>query len=292
MNVHSGTANAGHYWSFINTRRGADELDENDPEWAKTENDPWMKFNDSSVTEYNFEKLKADCYGGDGKSGGGMDTDSFSFGGSYGQSAYMLVYEKRQKRPLKILATPEEVAEKKEDILYDAKKEEHYKLIDYKNGVQDIAPNDIYKQVFEDNHKFEFENDIYSNEFFEFVRQIIVAVHTLDQDRKHQDTAELRQAKEGMLHVAKKTILDLLAKSFHNNSIKQLVEALIEVFNRDPSLCHKFLENLFAEDDCDYIFDILLECSDPTSRLYTATLMKFVLNKLKVLEKDRLYETR
>ena len=130
MNVHSGTANAGHYWSYINTRRGAAEPDENDPEWPKTEIDPWMKFNDSQVTEYNFEKLKEDCYGGDGKSGG--DGDSWSFGGSYGQSAYMLVYEKRQKRPLKILASPSEVELNKNELLYDAKKDEHYKLIDYR----------------------------------------------------------------------------------------------------------------------------------------------------------------
>jgi hypothetical protein len=55
-----------------------------------------MKFNDSSVSDYNFEKLKDDCFGGDGKSGGDSGGgDSWSFGGSYGQSAYMLVYEKR-----------------------------------------------------------------------------------------------------------------------------------------------------------------------------------------------------
>jgi hypothetical protein len=69
------------------------------------------------------------------------------------------------------------------------------------------------------------------------VRQIILAVNTLDKDRKHQDTSDLKQAKEHMLSVGKKTILDLLAKSFHNNSIKQLVEALIDVMNRDDSLC-------------------------------------------------------
>ena len=81
VNVHSGSANAGHYWSYINTKRGVAEPDENDPDWAKTENDPWMKFNDSQVTEYNIEKLREDCYGGDGKSG---SDDAFSLGGSYG----------------------------------------------------------------------------------------------------------------------------------------------------------------------------------------------------------------
>jgi hypothetical protein len=85
------------------------EPDENDPTWEKTEQDSWMKYNDSAVTDFNFEKLKEDCYGGDGKSAESGDSWSFSSGGSYGQSAYMLVYEKRQKRPLKILASPEEV---------------------------------------------------------------------------------------------------------------------------------------------------------------------------------------
>jgi hypothetical protein len=113
VEVHSGSANAGHYWSLINTKRGVEEPDESDPNWNKSESDPWMKFNDSSVTEYNPEKLREDCLGGDGRSG---ESDSWSFGGSYGQSAYMLVYEKRQKRPLKILATPEEVEKNKEKL--------------------------------------------------------------------------------------------------------------------------------------------------------------------------------
>jgi hypothetical protein len=98
-----------------------------------------MEFNDSTVREFNFEKLKDECYGGDGK--GGSD-DAWSFGGSYGKSAYMLVYERRKKRPIKILAAPEEP---KDDMTYDAKKEEHYKLVDYRECYEDIAPNQIYR---------------------------------------------------------------------------------------------------------------------------------------------------
>ena len=62
-----------------------------------------MEFNDSTVRDFNFEKLKDDCFGGDGKSGGSSD-DNWGFGGTtYGKSAYMLIYERRKKRPLKIL---------------------------------------------------------------------------------------------------------------------------------------------------------------------------------------------
>lgn len=108
--VHSGTANAGHYWSYINTKRGYSEPSEDDPNWSKTESDPWMEFNDSTVREFNLDKLKEEGYGGDGKSG---SDDTWSFGGSYGKSAYMLVYERKKKKPLKILINKEDVEHEK-----------------------------------------------------------------------------------------------------------------------------------------------------------------------------------
>ena len=55
--MHSGTANAGHYWSYINTNRGVDEKD-GDTTWMKTEADPWMEFNDSRVSDWEFKDLK------------------------------------------------------------------------------------------------------------------------------------------------------------------------------------------------------------------------------------------
>lgn len=62
VNVHSGSANAGHYWSYINTNRSTDE-GENDPNWIKTEEDPWMEFNDSRVSDFTYSKLEEECFG-------------------------------------------------------------------------------------------------------------------------------------------------------------------------------------------------------------------------------------
>ena len=179
VTVHSGTANAGHYWSLINTRRGHAEPDSESPAWAATETEPWMEFNDSTVRTFSFDKLKEECYGG---SGGNEDTygGGTGWGGNYGKSAYMLVYERKKKKPVKILVDAEEGKQSADDtsILYDAKKEEFYRLVDYKTGVEEIAPSKIYRQVFEDNQKFEFDNDIYSQEFFDFVKSILTAAKT------------------------------------------------------------------------------------------------------------------
>jgi hypothetical protein len=52
------------------------------------------------------------------------------------------------------------------------------------------------------------------------------------------------------------------------------------------------MEMLYVDDEFDYIFDILLECTDNTSRMYIGQLMKFILNKLKIIERNQLNLTR
>ena len=64
VTVHIGTAEAGHYFSYINTKRGKNQTDNTKPEWFQTDKDPWREFNDSYVKEYKFDDLKGDCYGG------------------------------------------------------------------------------------------------------------------------------------------------------------------------------------------------------------------------------------
>lgn len=102
-----------------------------------------------------------------------------------GKSAYMLFYERRKKKPLKVLLPTEQqpkeevkaVDSDEEEIapisitrtkstMVDAKTNEHYKMIPYHQGIDEAPPNDIYNKVEEDNSKFTFENDVYSDQFF------------------------------------------------------------------------------------------------------------------------------
>lgn len=108
-----------------------------------------MEFNDSTVKTFNFEKLKDDCFGGENRTSN--SDDNWGFGGTtYGKSAYMLVYERRKKRPLKLLVPYDEAEKYKnervptsesEKIHYDPKKDEHYRLVDYRDSFNEIAPN-------------------------------------------------------------------------------------------------------------------------------------------------------
>jgi hypothetical protein len=122
VTVHSGSANAGHYWSVINTNRGHEEPDAGDAKgdkeaqqkWRSGEEDVWMEFNDSTVRDFQASKLKEECFGGDGggSTGGGFGGGSFDGWGmgssAYGKSGYMLFYERREKKPLELLEEPQE----------------------------------------------------------------------------------------------------------------------------------------------------------------------------------------
>lgn len=55
-------------------------------------------------------------------------------------------------------------------------------------GVDSEKPNSIFQKVLEDNTKFTFENDVYSQEFFNFLKTILQNVasfgdsdHTVNQ---------------------------------------------------------------------------------------------------------------
>lgn len=80
----------------------------------------------------------------------------------------MLFYERRLKKPIKIVM-PEATL----DTVFDEKTNEHIKFIAYREGVDTEKPNNIFAKVLEDNSKFSFENDVYSLEFFDFIKTIL-----------------------------------------------------------------------------------------------------------------------
>lgn len=90
--IHMGVAEAGHYFSYINIER--EEEQSNYREWMQTNKQNWMQFNDSSVTPFDFSKLPFQCFGEDSSHGEQA---------AQSHNAYMLVYEKAIKQPMKIV---------------------------------------------------------------------------------------------------------------------------------------------------------------------------------------------
>jgi ubiquitin C-terminal hydrolase len=74
--VHSGTAESGHYYSYIR------------------DGEKWYEFNDSMVSEFNIANLKSETFGGDDSPVRGVnDWDATS---NKSRNAYLLFYERIQ----------------------------------------------------------------------------------------------------------------------------------------------------------------------------------------------------
>jgi len=156
-----------------------------------------------SVSDWNIkDKLKDDCFG---------DENSRMAWSGMGKSAYMLFYERRKKKPLRVLVPPKPVVEAEDEeaelempkmirqksSVTDTKTNEEYKMIPYHLGIDEEPPNEIYNKVAEDNRKFTFETDIYSDQFFQFIRGILDSVSEFKEGSK--DLAEVRG---NAMHVA------------------------------------------------------------------------------------------
>lgn len=253
VNVHSGTANAGHYWSYINTNRSADEKD-GDPNWIRTEADPWMEFNDSRVSDWEFKELKQRTFGNEAKSN--QNSYFSSMGDSYGTSAYMLFYERRKKKDL-VIVVPEDKAEelksKGVNVHFDEEKKEYFKMEGYRTSSVGETANEIYKRVFEDNMKFTFESDIYSTEFFDFILSILKSVAETEVDE---------MTKINGLKIGSKVGFEILARMFTNPGIDRVSSVLINILKSKPEITKPFMASLLENSASSVIWEVLLECSD------------------------------
>jgi hypothetical protein len=88
-------------------------------------------------------------------------------------------YERRAKKPIKILVPEEEIATAKAqgvEVYHDEATKEHYKHVPYHQAVDKEAPNQIWNVVSEDNGKATFEADVYSESYFSFIRSVLQSV--------------------------------------------------------------------------------------------------------------------
>lgn len=91
-----GVAEAGHYLSYINIEREGGQSDYK--EWMQTGKQNWMQFNDSTVTPFDFSKIAYQAFGED---------SSYNDSAQQSHNAYMLIYEKAIKHPMKIVCDNE-----------------------------------------------------------------------------------------------------------------------------------------------------------------------------------------
>ena len=138
--------------------------------------------------------------------------------------------------------------------------------------------------MLEDNTKFSFENDIYSLEFFDFIRQILqnVAAFGNSQDEVN------KEMRVHSIAVARRAAFDILARCYYNNGIRDLILVMIQIFEQDDSLVIDFTEAMLDCNQGEPMLEMVLDCMDSSARTAVGDLMRYLICKVKLIEKNKL----
>ena len=98
-------------------------------------------------------------------------------------------------------------------------------------------PSSIFQAVYEDNAKLAFENDVYSEEFFTFVKNILENVVSLGR----KDSAVNHGMRVNSITAARRATFDILARCFNNQGMREMVSLMIQIFEQDDPLVLGFM---------------------------------------------------
>ena len=147
INIHMGNAQGGHYISFIDVERDGHNNDQDIK--ASIENNiiksKWLKFNDSIVCQFDTKDIPVESYGGY------IDN---TLSNENIQSAYLLIYERIKKTPIKIILDKESIDQSnKDNNLISFKNEQKLNIekfydISYSNKEKRVKEDELYNLKF------------------------------------------------------------------------------------------------------------------------------------------------
>ena len=153
INVHIGNAMGGHYISFIDVERDGHDNELNIK--SSIENgkikSKWLKFNDSIITEFDPKDIPIESYGGSLEEN--ISNENI-------QNAYLLIYERKKKTPIKIVIdenslniSEEEKSQNDNFISFSKEKrasiDKFYDIFNSNNKMK-MKEDELYKLIFRD----------------------------------------------------------------------------------------------------------------------------------------------
>jgi len=287
--VHDGTAEFGHYYSYINTNRGDIR-----GEKGSSEKDKWLEFNDSTIRSFNTKSIENECFGGEGTESND-DWGWSKFGRENSKNAYILVYERVLKDPLKLTVTSqEEEAYLRRVLNVDKLEKEDPKAVQVVReevdgkalttyecdffALKGFVPSSIYKKVWEGNHKFMFEQHIYNDDFFNFIKEVCNSLslppsqqgaYSVIHPMHNTLDPETKQNVQNLIQILSHLIFHLLAKSQESDVIVSLSFVLKNLASLVPEAAFSFFEAL-AINETKYITQLFLNCPSRLVRHYTS----------------------
>jgi len=300
--VHSGQANAGHYYSFIKERKGHSVVNVN--------KNKWFKFNDTTVEEINMtdETLETECFGGKFKAkkkeGSNLPEERQRY-----WNGYILVYEARNdgKTPrtpkksfcgtsrrsvgqnmVRRLTLPPRISEPGRDNLVRESLSELSDLLDKgeKQGLfSNKMPPLIERGIREDNMKFMQNRDLYCEDYYKFVYSLAkLNIVTLER-RRHRsrrlsaNTTALSPQVQSMYISSMKLAVNFFLNTYCHvrNRDKYVMqdweELMLNMTSQSEAAC-QWLVTFLEADQYKYLKPYLLEASCRDIRSQMSSLLE------------------
>ncbi|CAM1321691.1 USP24 (predicted) [Pycnogonum litorale] len=277
--VHSGQANAGHYYSFIKERRG-DSI-------SNANKGKWFKFNDTTVEEIemNESTLEVECFGGSYKAKVSEHSPSPSFPETRVRywNTYMLFYERKDeliRTPLtprkmstsrlssrKSTTTPRKSTptRARTDSLTQLTQLVHH---GERQGLfSDKMPARIQRIIKTENLHFMQNRDVYNDEYISFVKKLVFSA-----SEQSSSGDILLQALRLAVNFLLNTYLHM--KSRDKNTVDEWLNTINSILTRSKEASYWLIEYLAADNGstCSKLY--LLECSSRDVRQSYVSLME------------------
>ncbi|GAB6022101.1 hypothetical protein CHUAL_006244 [Chamberlinius hualienensis] len=260
VTVHTGTADGGHYYSFIRDR-------------SLGNRDKWLLFNDAEVKLFDPTQIAAECFGGEmtSKTYDSVTDKFMDFSFEKTNSAYMLFYERVSGQPS--TTTLQDSA----SLVASSSSSPSFSI----PTVQTVElPKDLADWIWEDNMQFLQDKNILEHNYFNFMWQVCSQVpHTLTQ-QKDLTEVTLLAAKLSTFFV-----LETLIHAKEKPTMVQWIELSTKLFNSNQSACEWFLEHMANEQW--WPVQILIRCPNQVVRQMFLRLCIHVINKLRAPQQQQ-----
>ena len=298
--IHSGSADSGHYYSYINTIRGGSENEAYFNHQDESHLNSWLEFNDSHISKFNVANLETESYGGNYETKDQWGTNR----GERTRSAYMLVYERRIKSPIKIVVDPPEdssnLVSLKEDeipkmkkeydlcrvydtpeynitkeklnsyVFYDVSKNEYVSYIPYYNKERFI-PKSYYLELSEDNSMFQKHQNISDERFVTFFENVIVLL-----DETMSEIKDIKLQSSGKISITfMNFIFNILTQKDKQQLLKTAKDKFLHILESQPVCLQPVWEYLISHKK--QLFDLLLNDSETLSIEYCDMVYELIL---------------
>ncbi|CAF3868679.1 unnamed protein product [Rotaria sp. Silwood2] len=279
VTVHTGTAEGGHYYSFIRERvkrpndnnfpANADMILDNQQQCQQHR---WYLFNDAEVKQFDPSQIANECFGGEITSKGyDQGSDRFlDFQFEKTHSAYMLFYE-RIDTPL-----PSSMSTTTTNI----------PTLQLKDPIPYTISKDISDWIWEDNRRFVRDRHLFDHHYFTFMwtlchHQVPLNTLTIKQDEQQEQIDKNLSTKESYDMLPIQLAITFVFETYIHAKDKPTMTGWVEYLCKQFTACKPvavwFLSHMTQDDT--WLTKVLVRCPNHTIRHMFARVLIDVLHK-------------